>query len=612
MHTLDLETAGQTFGDHFALEPWRARHGTARITSISVYNDSNECYHNEAPTRDVLVDQLERLAGQEVYAHNSIFDIAWLIASIQPDKYGKIPDCIKNIRWRDSMLLAKWVVNSQKADLAHYSFSLANLVGDALRDDPDVQKFLKFKSLGHVTADSEYWSERGKLDVLWTHKLVRKIESRLADSQRMGYAIEARCLVPVANSWITGLRIDKARLLRLDDELNADNARIAKASGLNPSMASSPKQLAQKVFVEMGLRPIKKTPTGAPSTDEESLKTLSYQLKQSNDPRQHVLDHIMALKYNATVRSKYVKATLQALERTGDGYVYPIPKVFGTGSGRFTYSNQTVPGVKVSLAAHQMPRTEKRVREAVVAPDGMMISEWDAAGQESRIMAIQSQDPVMIDIFQSGKNFHSMTGCGIVGMAYAPFQALVDKEDPQTIEYRQLGKLANLSCNFRIGGPALANQAFNKYDMVMAISTGFTLVNTFKNTYRGVPEYWDRAIGKAKHDGYATTFADRRYHIGDWSKVWPAEQTAISHPIQGSGADHKLIAIATAYNDVPEAQFLLDLHDGLFFIVPDEATHIRLGAALNQIKYNSFWPMMNINIPLPFDGKFGRTFKDVK
>jgi len=616
MHTLDLETKSTfgSFADGYALEPWRARAGTAHITSISTYENEHSHHHIENPTRDDLIRVLDSLAGQEVWAHNGPFDIAWLIASIQPNKFGDIPECVKRIRWRDSMLLAKWIINSQKADLSFYKYNLAALCGDALRDDPDVQEFIEFKTAGTISADSKYWSLRGKLDVLWTHKLVSKIYPRLQDSQRTGFFIESKCLVPVANSWLIGLKANKEKLKQLEIDLAAEDEANQKKLPFNIAIVTSPKRLSEYLFGTMGFSPVKMTPSGAPSTDEESLKTIEYQLKLAGDPRSHVMSQVMDVKYNSTIRSKYVNTAFKALERTGDGYLYPIPKMFGTSSGRFTYSNETTKGVKVSIAAHQMPRKEKRVREAIEAPDNMFISEWDAAGQESRIMALQSQDPVMIDIFQNGKNFHSMTGCNIVGIAYEEFQRRLHEEDGsgEVTEYRQMGKLTNLSCNFRISGPALSNQAFRKYDMVIGIQTGNMLVNTFKNTYVGVPRYWRSAIEFSRSSSYAATSADRRYGITDWSRSWPAEQSAISHPIQGTGAEHKLIAIATVYDKVPRAQFMLDLHDAMFFIAPDEETHNQIGEVLNSIKYGDLWSNLMVNIPLPFEGKFGRSFKDVK
>jgi DNA polymerase I-like protein with 3'-5' exonuclease and polymerase domains len=175
-----------------------------------------------------------------------------------------------------------------------------------------------------------------------------------------------------------------------------------------------------------------------------------------------------------------------------------------------------------------------------------------------------------------------------------------------------MGKLANLSCNFRIGGPALSKQTFVKYDMVIPIPVSYQLINTFKRLYRGVPSYWDRAIEFSRGSGYATTAADRRYKINDWSKSWSAEQTAISLPIQGTGADHKLIALATVQRKIPEARFVMDLHDASFFLAPNKECHEEIGSVLNAIDYEPIWCNLTTNVPLPFEGKFGTSFKDVK
>ena len=615
-NVLDLETSSisGSLADGYALEPWRARQGKAFIASLHYLGGDGRKVLIDRPTRPQLIEFLETIKGQEVWAHNGPFDVAWLIASIEPNKHATIPECVKAVRWRDSLLLAKWIINGQAADRTFYSFSLANLVSDACRDMEGSAEFVAFKGGAPIDSTSKYWSDRGILDCLWTQNLVEKIYPRLLPSQHVGFIIEQACIPTVANSWLIGLNVDKERLAKLESAIHDENRRIASEVDFDISMVSSPKRMSQYLFGEMGFPVQKKTPTGAASTDVETLKLLLYELKLKQHPNVALMERIMTLKNNATTLSKYVKTVYEALERTGDGCMYPVPKMFGTNSGRFTYSNETTRGVKVSFAAHQIPRKEKRVREYVVAPEGSIISEYDASGQESRIMANWSQDPVMVDIFQNNKNFHAMTACGLSGYAYEDFMAKYKAENDEGpfTELRQMGKLGNLSCNYRIGGPALSRQAFVKYDMVLGIPTANQIVSTFKRSYRGVPEYWDRAISFSRGSGYATTATDRRYSLTDWSKSWPAEQTALSHPIQGTGAEHKLIALATVARKIPEARFFLDLHDASFFLAPNEECHHEIGRVLNDINYGEYWTQCATNVPLPFEGKFGTSFKDVK
>jgi DNA polymerase I-like protein with 3'-5' exonuclease and polymerase domains len=622
-NVLDLETSSISgnLADGYALEPWRVRQGKAFISSLHYLSgDGQRKVLIERPSRQQLIDFLETLAGQEVWCWNTTFDAAFLIASIEPEKLKTIPQCITNIRWRDGLLLAKWIINGQAADRTFYSFSLANVCSDALRDEPGVEEFVRFKHGAPISSDSAYWNDRGILDCIWTQRLVDKIWTRLLPTQHVGFTIESACIPYIANSWLIGLHTNRKKLNQLEAGIAEENRRIQALVDFDISVVASPTKMKALLFGKLGFKPQKQTASGADSTDIETLKLILYELKMRNDPQAQLMEHIMQLKQNSTVQSKYVKTAHLALSRTNEDCMYPIPKMFGTNSGRFTYSNETYKGNdgKVSIAAHQMPRRKKandlaeQVREYIEAPEGELISEYDASGQESRIMGMWSQDPTMIDIFQNKKNFHSMTAAGVIGMPYEQFQRMVDAEDAQATEYRQMGKLANLSCNFRIGGPALSKQTFVKYDMVLSIPVANQLVNTFKRLYRGVPSYWDRAIDFSRGSGYATTAADRRYKLNDWSKSWGPEQTAISHPIQGTGAEHKLIALATVSKKIPEARFFMDLHDASFFLVPSKECHEEVGHVLNSIEYEPIWCNVTCNVPLPFEGKFGTSFKDVK
>jgi DNA polymerase I-like protein with 3'-5' exonuclease and polymerase domains len=181
-----------------------------------------------------------------------------------------------------------------------------------------------------------------------------------------------------------------------------------------------------------------------------------------------------------------------------------------------------------------------------------------------------------------------------------------------------MGKLTNLSCNFRIGGKNLAKKALTEYDTYMDEMEGRKLVNTFKRSYPGVPQYWDAIIEFAKQNGYSYTLAQRRYKVpiemlnsGD---AWKVEGTVISHPIQGTGAEMFYAAIS----QVPDARICTNMHDGIFWIVDegqagvDEAKHII--DRMNATPYETLWDMPNkLPIPLEYEeSKIGTSFADVK
>jgi DNA polymerase I-like protein with 3'-5' exonuclease and polymerase domains len=338
---------------------------------------------------------------------------------------------------------------------------------------------------------------------------------------------------------------------------------------------------------------------------------------------------ILEAKNIATQLSKYVSTAFDALAHTGDGYIYGAPRIFGTYTGRFTYSNASrgrsttgaAKDFKTGIALHQIPRKAKAIRELLLPPEGYGIYEADAAGQESRLMAIRSGDDKMLSVFRDGLNFHSATGASIIGMDYAEFEAARAEEERLGVaqvlaENRQMGKLANLSCNYRISGAALSKRALISYDTPMSIETGTHLVRTFNRMYPGVVEYWEATVRDSRSSGYVSAFGGRRFGLTEWGgEKWATESSAINFPIQSAGASMKEIAICETFkHHGGEATFALDLHDANFFYVELEKLRevsSKLDMTLNNINYEKYWGFRP-SIPLPYESKSGVNFSQVK
>lgn len=633
-YTLDIETESlvPSMAAHGGLEPWRLRQGKSRITSIAICNPDGsvqQIVNDGGSIWDYRVSELlKSLSGKIVYAHYAVFDIAWLIAQSTPNKSDHIPVLIRDINWRCSQLLAKWLCNGQLAENSNFSYSLANLVKTFLPHVEGATEFLAMKAQNFKAGEnSQYWIDRGHSDVIMTGHLVEFLLPRLAESQKIGLLTEFKCLAPVANSWLMGIRIDQKILERLAPEMSQQKSDFAKMLGINESVFTSPKQIAGLLFGQWNLPKQSTTPTGAPGTSKEDLMWLRYHLLEAGDKTYaDKVGLILEAKVVATLMSKYVKTTIQALEHTGDGYIYGAPRIFGTYTGRFTYSNttrsfdsdsDTVSKFKTGIALHQLPRKAKAIRSMLLPPEGMAIYEADASGQESRLMAIRCGDETMLKVFKDDLNFHSMTGSSIIGYDYTEFEKKRAEEHDHGYftEQRQLGKLTNLSCNYRIGGKALSEKAFVNYDTFMTVDTGTFLVNTFKRSYPGVPAYWEDVVWEAKKQGYVDVFGGRRYKLSEWARErWITESSAINVPIQGAGASMKEIAIAELYVKNPDCNFALDLHDANFMYVKTEdllQKSKEMDHTLNTIDYEPYWGF-KLPIPLPYESKYGYNFSDVK
>lgn len=636
LYALDLETEATDpkMRLHAGLEPWRVRQGKARISSIAVCHPDdnvhqivNDCSWDE--WLDRFVTMLVGLQGKVVYCHNAVFDVAWQITQLQQTRMDPVHELMRGIRWRDTGLICKWLINGQAPEQMRFAYSLSNLAQTFLPDHPLVKEFVAMKAMNvNAGENPAYWIRRGQMDALITRALAEFFQGKLPPEQRVGFLTECDNILPVANSWITGIRVDRDQLAKNEKHFLAIRADSAKALNISPDVFTSTKQLPHYLYNVLGFPVTARTPTGNPSCAGDTIKWLHYKMLQEKDDRAAKLDIVMKAREACTLHSKYVKTMYEALEHTGDGYIYPSPRIFGTYTGRFTYKNTTSSRdysdedakesrFKVSIAAHQIPRKDKMVRASLCAPEGCFIYEADAAGQESRLIALRANDETMLSVFANGGDLHVMTGSSIVGMEYNAFYKAWKEEGNDGgyyTEQRQLGKLTNLSCNYRIGGKALADKAYIDYDTFMEISTGVFLVRTFTRTYDKIPVYWDDVIWESKQKGYTEAFGGRRYKLTQWSAYrWMTESSAINVPIQGAGGSMKEIAIKETFEKVKSAIFCLDLHDASFFFLREEDRHLteQLDAVLNGIQYETYWGFKPC-IPLPYDSKFGKTFAEVK
>lgn len=237
-----------------------------------------------------------------------------------------------------------------------------------------------------------------------------------------------------------------------------------------------------------------------------------------------------------------------------------------------------------------------------------------------------SDDRALVDVFNEGKDFHGVTGAGIAGWKYEDLLEAVKAGDKEAKYNRQLGKVANLSLQYRTGWARLQEFARANYEMVLSEELSQTIVRQYKRTYPGVVTYWRSAIEAAKLRGYAETIGGRRLFLSDWvgRGGYATEQSALNFPIQGSGADMKYLSV-TCVGPLLRANggiYGWDLHDALFVYLPaDEKTPgytmppldlaLRIKAALNALPYKEVFGWQP-TVPMPVDAKLGESWGDLQ
>jgi DNA polymerase I len=171
-----------------------------------------------------------------------------------------------------------------------------------------------------------------------------------------------------------GVLIDAPMLAQQSHELGTRIMQLEREAhelAGQPFNLSSPKQIGEIFFTKLGLPVVKKTATGAPSTDEEVLEKLAedYPLPAK------ILEHRGLSKLKGTYTDKLAQL---AHPRTGRVHTHYAQAVAVT--GRLSSNDPNLQNIPIRTPEG------RRVREAFVAPAGCVIASADYSQIELRII----------------------------------------------------------------------------------------------------------------------------------------------------------------------------------------------------------------------------------
>jgi DNA polymerase-1 len=381
-----------------------------------------------------------------------------------------------------------------------------------------------------------------------------------------------------------GVRIDVTRLKGLSDtfadELTSIEKRAHDAAG-RPFSLSSPQQVADLLFSELGLPIIKRTKTG-PSTDVHVLEALA----DRHEVPALILEH----------------RTLTKLKNT---YLDVLPKLVDSEQRVHTHFNQAVAATgRLSSSDPNLQnipiRTKlgRSIRDAFVAPEGSVLVSLDYSQIELRILAHVSQDPVLVDAFAKGEDVHRRTAAEIFSVP----------PDQVTKDQRTAAKSINFGLLYGMGVVRLARE------LGLKRAEAKDYLDRYFERLQGIRTWRATALEQAHHDGAVRTLLGRRRTLPGLFSKNPAERAraerlAINTPIQGSAADimkRAMIDCDRALGDaVPDARILLQVHDELVIEVPQ--IH---AARVVDVGRQAMQDAARLSVPLVVDGHFGRTWAE--
>ena len=330
---------------------------------------------------------------------------------------------------------------------------------------------------------------------------------------------------------------------RLEVEIVELRDGIYEAAGREFNI-DSPKQLGTILYDELELvKNPKKTATGQYSTRETELIRLAPNHKIVAD----VLDYRNAVK----LKSVYVDQLPNSIDENSRLHTHYSQTWTATGRMQSNNPNlQTIPIRK---------QRGREIRAAFVprSKDFEILSA-DYSQIELRIMADLSEDPTMLDAFNSGADIHASTASKVYK---------VDLEDVSR-EMRDKAKVVNFGILYGISAFGL-QQRLN-----IPRKEANELIENYFEKHAGVQAWIDRTIEFGKEHGYVATRTGRRRYLRDINSrnktlQRAAERLAMNSPIQGTAADMLKLAMIRVYEALEtggfETKMLLTVHDEIVF-----------------------------------------------
>ncbi len=309
---------------------------------------------------------------------------------------------------------------------------------------------------------------------------------------------------------------------------------------------NSPKQIGEIFFTRLQLPVVKKTPSGAPSTDEEVLQKLA-----EDFPLPKVLLEYRGLsKLKSTYTDKLPKMVNPDTGRVHTHYAQAVAV-----TGRLASNDPNLQNIPVRTAEG------RRIREAFIAPAGCSIMSADYSQIELRIMAHISGDENLLRAFAHGEDIHRATAAEIFGVE----RAAVDTDQRRVAKTINFGLIYGMSAFGLAANLGITRDAAKLY------------IDRYFMRYPGVAEYMAQTRDSAKRQGYVETVFGRRLWLpeingGNGPRRQAAERAAINAPMQGTAAD--LIKLSMiAVQDWLEAngrqsKMIMQVHDELVLEVP--------------------------------------------
>ena len=530
--SLDIETT--------SLSPW-----SGDIISLGLGLNNGEFVipitHSEgywAQRPQEIESMMERigkvLSTKKIIAHNGKFDLLW---------------CQVKYKWR--------------LYLAHDTMMMSYMLDE---NTPNGLKYLATALLGAPEYDIPLSKKQGEvqlgvlaeynaLDVYYTRQLCNLFMKQIKEDPALKRFYH-QVIMPAVRAFIDiefhGVYLDVSQLETVNCYISKQLAEVqSKLERRKPGVNwSSPKQVAEFLFKDLGLNPLEYTASGSYSTSESVLQRLATR----SDAVRDLLEYRRLSKMMSGFISSWQKKVI-------DSRLHPSFKLHGTVTGRLSCSEPNL---------QQVPR-DPQLRSLISAPQGWTLVEADFSQVELRVAAMLSGDKAMLNAFNTGEDIHTKTAVMISGM------------DPHKLtgfelkEWRKKAKAINFGFLYGMGARKFQEYARDKYGIDFTEDESRKIRDKYFATYSGLPKWYERQYRVARLNGYIRNPAGRLRRLPDIKSPHndlraAAERQAINSAVQGFASDLTLMSLVEVHNTFPhdELHVIGSVHDAILFEVRND------------------------------------------
>ena len=348
----------------------------------------------------------------------------------------------------------------------------------------------------------------------------------------------------------------------------------------------SPKQIGEILFDKLKIKGGKRTPSGAWSTDAE---TLNFLASSGNILPKLLLEWRGLSKLKSTYTDALPNFINKNTKRIHTSY-----SMSSTSTGRLSSSDPNLQNIPIKNDEGKM------IRSAFIADEGYSLISADYSQIELRIIAHISDDNNLKNAFKNNIDIHSLTASEVFG---------VPIED-MSQDIRRKAKAINFGIIYGISPFGLSNQ------LDISRSEASDYIRSYFEKFPSIRDYMESTKEFAKNNGFVKTLFGRKCIIDDSGNRGPGgkafmERAAINAPIQGTAAD----IIKRAMIKIPknlkkenlETKMIMQVHDELIFETKDSEIEKTMSIVIKEMS-EAHKPVVDLSVDLKVEAASGKNW----